>query len=145
MRQGWPWADRWRSPPCRHAAGSHSLRPGHWRPPLAGTPRAAALAAWSRAVAPCGLAAASCARGRPPLLGCYPCGWPPLSGGLAVADRPIVGEPWLQEIVYPCIPDLDGEDEGGQASSSLAVSRRWISIAKLLQSDLVTLAKREEG
>ncbi|RWV95585.1 hypothetical protein GW17_00041781 [Ensete ventricosum] len=24
------------------------------------------------------------------------------------------------EIVYPCIPDPDGEDEGGQASSSLA-------------------------
>ncbi|RWV89916.1 hypothetical protein GW17_00047911 [Ensete ventricosum] len=24
------------------------------------------------------------------------------------------------EIVYPCIPDSDGEDEGGQASSSLA-------------------------
>ncbi|RWV98776.1 hypothetical protein GW17_00038357 [Ensete ventricosum] len=28
----------------------------------------------------------------------------------------------LREIVYPCIPDPDGEDEGGQASSSLAVS-----------------------
>ncbi|RWW49831.1 hypothetical protein BHE74_00043958 [Ensete ventricosum] len=28
------------------------------------------------------------------------------------------------EIVYPCIPDSDGEDEGGQASSSLAVSTR---------------------
>ncbi|RWW41857.1 hypothetical protein BHE74_00052628 [Ensete ventricosum] len=27
-----------------------------------------------------------------------------------------------REIVYPCIPDPDGEDEGGQASSSLAVS-----------------------
>ncbi|RWV92111.1 hypothetical protein GW17_00045553 [Ensete ventricosum] len=46
------------------------------------------------------------------------------------------------EIVYPCIPDPDGEDEGGQVSS-LAVSTRWISIAKLLQSDLATLAQRE--
>ncbi|RZR73746.1 hypothetical protein BHM03_00027745, partial [Ensete ventricosum] len=27
-----------------------------------------------------------------------------------------------EEIIYPCIPDPDGEDEGGQASSSLAVS-----------------------
>ncbi|RWW51807.1 hypothetical protein BHE74_00041810 [Ensete ventricosum] len=33
----------------------------------------------------------------------------------------------------------DGEDEGGQASSSLAVSIRWISAAKLL-FDLATLA-----
>ncbi|RRT66432.1 hypothetical protein B296_00026282 [Ensete ventricosum] len=48
-----------------------------------------------------------------------------------------------REIVYPCIPDPDGEDEGGQASSSLAVSTRWISAAKLLQSDLATLAQRE--
>ncbi|RRT36859.1 hypothetical protein B296_00042509 [Ensete ventricosum] len=39
----------------------------------------------------------------------------------------------------------DGEDEGGQASSSLAISTRWISIAKLLQSDLTTLAEREGG
>ncbi|RRT31706.1 hypothetical protein B296_00044780 [Ensete ventricosum] len=31
------------------------------------------------------------------------------------------------EIVYPYIPDPDGEDEGGQASSSLMVSIRWIS------------------
>ncbi|RZS21387.1 hypothetical protein BHM03_00054020 [Ensete ventricosum] len=49
------------------------------------------------------------------------------------------------EIVYPCIPNLDREDEGGQASSSLAVSTRWISAAKLLQSDLATLAQREGG
>ncbi|RRT50688.1 hypothetical protein B296_00048028 [Ensete ventricosum] len=48
-----------------------------------------------------------------------------------------------QEIVYPCIPDPDGEDEGGQASSSLAVSKRWISAAKLLQFDLVTPTQRE--
>ncbi|RZS20396.1 hypothetical protein BHM03_00052900 [Ensete ventricosum] len=49
------------------------------------------------------------------------------------------------EIIYPCIPDPDREDEGGQASSSLAVSTRWISAAKLLQSDLATLAQREGG
>ncbi|RZR94100.1 hypothetical protein BHM03_00022720 [Ensete ventricosum] len=50
-----------------------------------------------------------------------------------------------EEIVYPCIPDPDGEHEGGQASSSLAVSTRWISAAKLLQFDLATLAQREGG
>ncbi|RWW55625.1 hypothetical protein BHE74_00037730, partial [Ensete ventricosum] len=50
-----------------------------------------------------------------------------------------------REIVYRCIPDLDGEDEGGQASSSLAVSTRWISTAKLLQYDLATLTQREGG
>ncbi|RWW39794.1 hypothetical protein BHE74_00054838 [Ensete ventricosum] len=49
------------------------------------------------------------------------------------------------EIVYPYIPDPDGEDEGGQASSFLAVSTRWISAAKLLQSNLATLAQREGG
>ncbi|RWV96447.1 hypothetical protein GW17_00040836, partial [Ensete ventricosum] len=49
------------------------------------------------------------------------------------------------EIIYPCIPDPDGEDEGGQASSSLAVSTRWISAMKLLQSDLATVAQREGG
>ncbi|RWW88535.1 hypothetical protein BHE74_00002586 [Ensete ventricosum] len=47
-----------------------------------------------------------------------------------------------REIVYPCIPYPDGED-GGQASSSLAVSTRWTSTMKLLQSDLATLAQRE--
>ncbi|RWV81328.1 hypothetical protein GW17_00057259 [Ensete ventricosum] len=50
-----------------------------------------------------------------------------------------------REIIYPCIPDLEGEDEGGQASSSLAVSTRCISAAKLLQYDLATLAQREGG
>ncbi|RZS23182.1 hypothetical protein BHM03_00056053, partial [Ensete ventricosum] len=49
------------------------------------------------------------------------------------------------EIVYPCIPDPDGEVEGGQASSSITVSTRWISAAELLQSDIVTLAQREGG
>ncbi|RWV77037.1 hypothetical protein GW17_00062194 [Ensete ventricosum] len=51
----------------------------------------------------------------------------------------------VMEIVYPCIPDPNGEDEGGQPSSSLVVSTRWISIAKLLQYDLATLAQRERG
>ncbi|RRT31255.1 hypothetical protein B296_00048803, partial [Ensete ventricosum] len=50
-----------------------------------------------------------------------------------------------KEIVDPCIPDPDGEDEGGQASSSLAVSTGWISTAKLLISDLVTPTQREGG
>ncbi|RZS28072.1 hypothetical protein BHM03_00061628 [Ensete ventricosum] len=50
-----------------------------------------------------------------------------------------------REIVYPCILYPDGEDEGDQASSSLAVSTRWISAVKLLQSDLATLAQREGG
>ncbi|RWW35265.1 hypothetical protein BHE74_00059821 [Ensete ventricosum] len=60
---------------------------------------------------------------------------------LATPDPPL----YLLEIVYPCIPDSDGEDEGGQASSSIAVCTRWISAAKLLQSDLATLAQREGG
>ncbi|RWV79762.1 hypothetical protein GW17_00059054, partial [Ensete ventricosum] len=60
--------------------------------------------------------------------------------GLVAGSRPSN----RREIVYPCIPDPDGEDEGGQASSSsLAVSTRWISASKLLQSDLATLAQRE--
>ncbi|RWV93781.1 hypothetical protein GW17_00043736 [Ensete ventricosum] len=86
----------------------------------------------------------------------------PLAAGLAVGGRPCTGAgrgwpPLLliafaakkcsknAEIVYPCIPNLDGEDEGGQASSSLAVSTRWISAVKLLKSDLATLAQREGG
>ncbi|RRT64139.1 hypothetical protein B296_00013544 [Ensete ventricosum] len=66
-------------------------------------------------------------------------------------SQPPPCRPWLQpaapcgEIVYPYIPDSDGEDEGGQTSFSLAVSTRWISAAKLLQSDLATLAQREGG
>ncbi|RRT73066.1 hypothetical protein B296_00012187 [Ensete ventricosum] len=50
-----------------------------------------------------------------------------------------------REIVYPCTPDPDEEDEGGQVSSSLAISTRWISAAKLLQYDLATLVHREGG
>ncbi|RZR81107.1 hypothetical protein BHM03_00007267 [Ensete ventricosum] len=63
--------------------------------------------------------------------------------------KPIAGASHAQEIVYPCIPNLDREDEGGQASSSLAESSYilvfQISVAKLLQSDLATLAQREGG
>ncbi|RWW17093.1 hypothetical protein GW17_00018997 [Ensete ventricosum] len=142
----------------RHLAGERCrlarVLPLQERPPLqaaallAGLP----LVASQRAAAPCGLAAgAAYARRRRPFMrqpcpratahagGCpckglwpqpaAPCSWP--------------GRGW--EIVYPCIPDPDGEDEGGQASSSLAVSTRWISAGKLLQSDLATLAQREGG
>ncbi|RWV82098.1 hypothetical protein GW17_00056432 [Ensete ventricosum] len=60
----------------------------------------------------------------------------PLAASLAVGGRPwglaVVGCPSLSlpslrkcsnnaEIVYPCIPDLDREDERGQASSSLTI------------------------
>ncbi|RRT33145.1 hypothetical protein B296_00030862 [Ensete ventricosum] len=70
-----------------------------------------------------------------------------LTTGLVVGGRPYMGagRPSSSEIVYPCIPNLDGEDKGGQASSSLAVFTRWISTAKLLQSDPATLAQREGG
>ncbi|RRT32473.1 hypothetical protein B296_00058923 [Ensete ventricosum] len=73
--------------------------------------------------------------------------WPwvaSLAWGLAVVGRLSSSLPSL-EIVCPCIPNSDGEDEGGQASSSLAVSTRWISAVKLLKSDLATLAQREGG
>ncbi|RRT38625.1 hypothetical protein B296_00020434, partial [Ensete ventricosum] len=99
--------------------------------------RATAPAVWPRAgVAPL---RAGLGRSQPPL--CRgPChSRPPLCmGALVAADRPLQGawphstallqgelgysRPPLQggwpEIVYPCIPDPDGEDEGGQASSS---------------------------
>ncbi|RWV88216.1 hypothetical protein GW17_00049715, partial [Ensete ventricosum] len=75
----------------------------------------------------CGLATG---KHRPLWVGC----------GQALPLRPGYGE-----IVYPRISNSDGEDEGSQASSSLAVSTRWISTAKLFQSDLVTLAQRKGG
>ncbi|RZS27415.1 hypothetical protein BHM03_00060865 [Ensete ventricosum] len=65
--------------------------------------------------------------------------------GVAMSDDVIVLGNLSGEIVYPCILDPDGEDEGGQASSSLAISTRWISAVKLLPSDLATLAQREGG
>ncbi|RRT42478.1 hypothetical protein B296_00023194, partial [Ensete ventricosum] len=85
--------------------------------------------------------------------------WPQPVASLQVADRPCKGASrgharlplarasftTKMEIVYPCIPNPDGEDEGGQASSSLAVPTRWISTAKILQSYLATLAQREGG
>ncbi|RRT63619.1 hypothetical protein B296_00012657, partial [Ensete ventricosum] len=85
--------------------------------------------------------------------------WPQPAAPLQLANRPYKAAgrgharlPFTRasfaektEIVYPCIPDPDGKDEGGPASSSLAVSIRWISTAKLLQSDLATLAQREGG
>ncbi|RRT35526.1 hypothetical protein B296_00048216, partial [Ensete ventricosum] len=44
---------------------------------------------------PCGVAVAGRARGWLPLTGYYPCGRPPLAGGLAAADRPLqVARPW---------------------------------------------------
>ncbi|RWV85699.1 hypothetical protein GW17_00052489, partial [Ensete ventricosum] len=71
------------------------------------------------------------------------CMWPPLHRRQRLLSLPIAAT--SVEIVYPCIPDPDGEDEGGQASSSLAISTQWISVVKLLQSDLATLAQREGG
>ncbi|RZS08568.1 hypothetical protein BHM03_00039562 [Ensete ventricosum] len=65
-------------------------------------------------------------------------GWPPLLLLVATRIRERLILP--REIVYPCILDPNGEDEGGQAPSSLAVSTRWNSVAKLLQFELATLA-----
>ncbi|RRT50198.1 hypothetical protein B296_00002499 [Ensete ventricosum] len=76
------------------------------------------------------------------LVGKVPMGKPLIGKGGVDWHPSTVG---IAEIVYPCIPDPDGDDEGGQGSSSLAVSIRWISIVKLLQSDLATLAQRERG
>ncbi|RRT38188.1 hypothetical protein B296_00055140 [Ensete ventricosum] len=87
---------------------------------------------------PCGLAttrrpfAGGLGHSRPP-----PCRW------LGHGQSPLQ-EAW-PEIVYPYIPYPNEEDEGGQASSSLTVSTRWISAVKFLQSDLTTLAQRERG
>ncbi|RWW03999.1 hypothetical protein GW17_00032806 [Ensete ventricosum] len=110
-----------------------------------------------RAPPPCELALATTSR--PFAGGLAAAGRPFEMGSLAAADRPykgaVSGHARLAlarasftaktEIVYPCIPYPNGEDEGGQASSSLAVSTRWISTAKLLLSDLATLAQREGG
>ncbi|RWW35199.1 hypothetical protein BHE74_00059895, partial [Ensete ventricosum] len=70
------------------------------------------------------------------------CGQPPLHvDSMHVAAPPPQAAPTFAANRYP-----DEEDEGGQASSSLAVFTRWISAAKLLQSDLATLAQgREEN
>ncbi|RWV84159.1 hypothetical protein GW17_00054154 [Ensete ventricosum] len=42
--------------------------------------------------------------------------------GSTAHDRKKVLGNLSREILYPCIPDSNGEDEGGQVSSSLAVS-----------------------
>ncbi|RWV80212.1 hypothetical protein GW17_00058553 [Ensete ventricosum] len=130
-----------------------------------GNPCRLALTGWPMAAVPVGghpLRAAARAGGRPlqvarpwptaPIGGlavashlCMQtaCMWPPLPRRQCLLSLPIAAT--RAEIVYPCIPDPDGEDERGQASSFLAVSTRWISAAKLLQSDLATLAQREGG
>ncbi|RZS28685.1 hypothetical protein BHM03_00062323, partial [Ensete ventricosum] len=129
--------------PCWLAVGGHPLRVRHgqplmgWQPPLRAGRSRSPLAAF----APTG--------GHP-----LQVAGSPLAGGLGRSRLPLAtshGQPLLlvvlavnADIVYPCIPDPDGED-GGQASSSLAVSTRWISAAKLLLSDLATLAQREGG
>ncbi|RZR74625.1 hypothetical protein BHM03_00039599 [Ensete ventricosum] len=69
--------------------------------------------------------------------------WPPLPHRQRLLSLPITTT--SAEIVYPSIPDSDREDEGGQASNSLAISTRWISAVELLQSDLATLAQKERG
>ncbi|RZS07880.1 hypothetical protein BHM03_00038786, partial [Ensete ventricosum] len=89
-------------------------------------------------IAPAGGRAGRCAGGRP-LRAAAPAGGRPLQGAWPQPAAP------CREIVYLGIPDPDGEDEGGQASSSIAVSTRWIFAVKLLQSDLATLAQKEGG
>ncbi|RWW36126.1 hypothetical protein BHE74_00058882 [Ensete ventricosum] len=115
-------AGHWRLP---LRAGRPCRGPGRSRPPLAG----------SQAMAdrPC----------RGPAVANHLCMqttrmWPPLPRRQCLLLLPVTIT--SAEIVYRCIPDPDGEDEGGQASSSLAVSIQWISVVKLLQSNLATLA-----
>ncbi|RRT62938.1 hypothetical protein B296_00002482 [Ensete ventricosum] len=119
-------------------------------------PRAAiASAGWPHPTVPVGAAPTGCCpceRRRPPLRGAAPASGAGLPYRLALA----VARPWVADLAcglaappprwrsYIYILDPDGED-GGQASSSLALSTRWISVAKLLISDLATLAQREGG
>ncbi|RWW67846.1 hypothetical protein BHE74_00024685, partial [Ensete ventricosum] len=144
--------------PCGITAGSHHLRPGRGRclrsqaPPL----QASAMPAGGRTYWRLPLQGGF-GRGRPPPTGGLGHIRLPFAAGLAVGGRPYmgVGRGWPRlllvvlaanaEIVYPCIPDPDREDEGGQASSSLAISTRWRFATKLLQSGLATLARREGG
>ncbi|RWW72146.1 hypothetical protein BHE74_00020064 [Ensete ventricosum] len=133
------------APPPLSCAGGDAAAFGrypYWRSLLP----AAALAGDSRdrGAAPCGLVAGSrhlrTGLGRLPLA---VASWAAGPCGLAVGGSPLLAGQGRSEIIYPCIPDPNGEDEGVQASSSLAVSTRWISAAKLLQSDIATLAQRE--
>ncbi|RWW60057.1 hypothetical protein BHE74_00032974, partial [Ensete ventricosum] len=121
---------------CGLAVDGRPLRARRWQPPMrAGRSRPCPRVATPsgllslRAIAPCRRALAATNR---PYRGV---GWPwpvaPLQGSLAVAGCPL----------QLATTNPDREDERGQASSSLAVSIRWISIAKLLQSDLATLAE----
>ncbi|RWV80096.1 hypothetical protein GW17_00058681 [Ensete ventricosum] len=118
-------------------AGVNPLRAGRSR---------LALTGWPLPVTPCkyqAMAGCPCrgpGRGQPPLHAdsMHVAAPPPQVVPTFAANR--CNKRVEQEIVYPRIPDPDGEDEGVQASSSLAVSTRWISAAKLLQSDLATLA-----
>ncbi|RWV80368.1 hypothetical protein GW17_00058371 [Ensete ventricosum] len=105
MWQGWPQEGNWRSPPYRRTVGSHPLRPNCWRSPLVGASRATTpcgriagsrplrpdrewqpLVGWPQPVVPAG----GCyPYGWLPLADCCPCGRPPITGGLAVAGRPL--------------------------------------------------------
>ncbi|RWW36691.1 hypothetical protein BHE74_00058267, partial [Ensete ventricosum] len=149
------------SRPCRRQPWprGYLLRPCSEQLPLAAWPRALPM--------PAGAAPASVshARGWPCLLAAAPARgfwpWPaaPLQGAWAAAGCPlqpawpwvadpawglaVVGRSSSSQFLLRMHPDR--EDKGGQASSSLAVSARWISVAKLLQSDLATLAQREGG
>ncbi|RWW43195.1 hypothetical protein BHE74_00051165 [Ensete ventricosum] len=97
-------------------------------------PRVAAALAGGRLWASSRALAGSLGCSRLPLQPAWPWVDAP-ARGLAMA-----GHPCKREIVYPYIPDLVGEDEGSQTSSSLAISIRWISVVNILQSDLATLA-----
>ncbi|RWW62985.1 hypothetical protein BHE74_00029866, partial [Ensete ventricosum] len=123
-------------------AGSSPLRVRRGQP----------LVGWPLAAVPCGHPT-----GSRPLRAVAPAGGRPLQGGPWLQPAaPTGGDwPWLSAPLQPATTSPsslyllqthpDGEDEGGQASSSLAVSTRWISAAKLLQSNLATLTQREGG
>ncbi|RRT48080.1 hypothetical protein B296_00012190 [Ensete ventricosum] len=137
-----------RYPPCQGAVtpttGATILaggRASHGRQPLAGTLGSPLRVPYSRPPLLAPRYKRVCLREAAAPMGCCPRERrrPPLQAGLGRNRPPPCRGPW-SEIVYPCIPDPDGEDEGSQASSSLAVSTRWISTEKLLQSDLATLA-----
>ncbi|RRT52903.1 hypothetical protein B296_00019282 [Ensete ventricosum] len=126
--------------PCGLAASGCPLRAPCSRPSLRVPrckqlcPRAAAALAGGRLWASSRALAGSLGCSRLPLQPAWPWVDAP-ARGLAMADHP-----YKREIVYPYIPDLVGEDEGSQTSSSLAVSIRWISVVNILQSNLATLA-----
>ncbi|RZR90907.1 hypothetical protein BHM03_00018913, partial [Ensete ventricosum] len=81
---GWLWAG---AAPTASPRASSSLRAGRWQ-------RAMLLPAGGLPVG------ATPVAGRL-LAGYCPCGWPPLTGGLAAAGWPLAGGPWLQP-VGPC-------------------------------------------